>query len=346
MRVKEVKHETVDVISIYLENPDEAPLPMGLAGQFLVVRVRTAPGQASLLRNYSISGMPGPSTYRISVKHEVSGTVSSYLHGQVQAGSLLEVSAPRGNFTLNSGDGPIVLLSAGIGATPVLAMLHALCLETSRREVWWIYGARNRAEHPFANESRELLEALANGRSHIVYSKPASEDNPGLDYDSVGHVDTPLIERLGVSRDSDFYLCGPPSFLNQLTKGLAAWGVSLARIHAELFESQAPITPGITRSSRPPAHPPAGTPGNGPQISFTRSGLTVAWDPRFPNLLELAEACDIPVQWSCRAGVCHTCECALIGGSVEYQPEPLEPPAVGDVLICCSKPTGDVQLDL
>jgi ferredoxin-NADP reductase/MOSC domain-containing protein YiiM len=346
MRVKELKHEAADVISIYLENPDETPLPLGLAGQFLVVRVRTAPGQTPLLRNYSMSEMPGPSTYRISVKREASGTVSSYLHGQLQAGSLLEASAPRGNFTLNSGDGPIVLVSAGIGATPVLAMLHALCLEASRREVWWIYGARNREEHPFANESRELLRALANGRSHIVYSKPAPGDDLGFNYDSVGHVDTPLIERLGVSRDSDFYLCGPPSFLNQLTKGLAAWGVSSTRMHSELFGSQAPITPGITRSSRPRAHPPAGTPGSGPQVSFTRSGLTVAWAPRFSNLLELAEACDVPVQWSCRVGVCHTCECALIGGSVKYQPEPLEPPAAGDLLICCSKPAGDIQVDL
>lgn len=346
LRVKEVERETADVISIYFEDPHGASLPLGLAGQFLVLRLRTTADHAQILRNYSISGIPGPNTYRVSVKREANGAASSYLHRQTQAGNFLDVSAPRGNFTLNSGDGPIVLVSAGIGATPVLAMLHALSLGPSRREVWWVYGARNRAQHPFAQESRELLGTLANGRAHIIYSKPDPEDRPGLDYDSVGHVDMPLLDRLGVTRGSDFYLCGPPSFLNQLTEGLRAWGVQSTRIHTELFESQAPITPGITRSSRPPVHPPPGAPGVGPQVSFTRSGLTVSWAPRFSNLLELAEACDVPVQWSCRAGVCHTCECALIGGSVEYEPEPLQPPATGDLLICCAKPAGDIQLDL
>jgi ferredoxin-NADP reductase len=299
-----------------------------------------------LLRNYSMSGMPGAGTYRISVKRETNGVVSSYLCDHEHAGDILEVSAPRGGFILASGDAPVVLLSAGIGATPVLAMLHSLSSAASLRQVWWIYGARSRAEHPFAKESRGLLRTLVNSRSHIVYSKPDSGDEPGVDYDSVGHVDTPLLDRLGVTREADFYLCGPPSFLKQLTEGLKTWGADPTRIHAEVFGPETPITPGIAPSSRPPVHAPAGKPGTGPQISFTRSGLTVPWDSRFSNLLELAEACDVPVQWSCRTGVCHTCECALIGGTVHYEPDPLEPPATGNVLICCSTPSGDVEVDL
>ena len=141
-----------------------------------------------------MSGVPGATNYRVSVKREMNGAVSSYLHDHVQAGDVLEVSAPRGGFTLGSGDAPVVFLSAGIGATPVLAMLHSLSSAASRREVWWIYGARNRAEHPFAKESRGLLQTLVNSRSHIVYSKPDSEDQPGVDYDSVGHVDATLLE--------------------------------------------------------------------------------------------------------------------------------------------------------
>ncbi|MFL6417115.1 MAG: MOSC domain-containing protein [Bryobacteraceae bacterium] len=346
MRVTQLERETAEVVSVYLEQPDGASLPAGLAGQFLVLRVRTSADGPTLLRNYSMSGMPGPRNYRVSVKRETNGAVSSYLHSHVQVGNLLEVSAPRGSFTLDSGDGPVVLLSAGIGATPVLAMLHALSSARSRREVWWIYGARNRAEHPFAEESRGLLQTLANGRSHIVYSKPDPEDKSGLDYDSVGHVDTPLLDRLGVTRDADFYLCGPPSFLKQLTGALTIWATHSTRIHEEVFGPEAPITPGIARPSRPAAHPPAGDRGIGPQVSFIRSGLTVSWDSRFSSLLELAEACDVPVQWACRAGVCHTCECALIGGNVDYEPDPLEPPATGDLLICCTRPAGDVQLDL
>jgi ferredoxin-NADP reductase len=290
--------------------------------------------------------MPGARTYRVSVKRETHGVVSAYLCDHVHAGNILEVSAPRGGFILKSGDAPVVLLSAGIGATPVLAMLHSLSSAASRREVWWIYGARNRAEHPFANESRSLLRTLVNSRSHIVYSKPDPADEKGVDYDSVGHVETPLLDRLGVTRDADFYLCGPPSFLRDLTAGLQTWGADSTRIHKEVFGPEAPIRPGIARSSSPPVHAPAGKPGTGPQISFTRSGLTVPWDSRFSSLLEFAEACDVPVQWSCRTGVCHTCECALIGGTVQYQPDPLEPPAAGNVLICCSTPSGAVEVDL
>jgi len=346
MRVTRLERETADVVSLYFEQPDGASLPVALAGQFLVLRLRTTPDGPMLLRNYSMSGTTGAGTYRVSVKREVNGVVSSYLYDHVHAGDILEVSAPRGGFTLRSGDAPVVLLSAGIGATPVLAMLHSLSSAASRREIWWIYGARDRAEHPFAKESRGLLETLVNSRSHIVYSKPISEDKLGVDYDSVGHVDTPLLDRLGVARDADFYLCGPPSFLRDLTAGLKTWGADSTRIHTEVFGPETPITPGIAPSSHPPVHPPAGKPGAGPQISFTRSGLTVSWDSRFASLLELAEGCDVPAQWSCRTGVCHTCECALIGGTVQYQPDPLEPPAAGNVLICCSTPSGDVEIDL
>jgi ferredoxin-NADP reductase/MOSC domain-containing protein YiiM/ferredoxin len=346
LRVARVDREAANVVSLSLAQSDGALLPAGLPGQFLVLRLRTRPDGPMLLRNYSMSGMPGAGTYRVSVKRETNGAVSSYLHDHVQASDTFEVSAPRGGFTLRSGDGPVVLLSAGIGATPVLAMLHSLASAASRREIWWIYGARNRAEHPFAKESRGLLETLVNSRSHIVYSKPDAEDKPSLDYDSVGHVDAQLLDRLDVPRVSDFYLCGPALFLKQLTEGLKTSGVDSSRIHSEVFGPEASFTPGIAPSSHPPVHPPAGEPGAGPEVSFTRSGLVVPWDSRFSSLLELAEACDVPVQWSCRSGVCHTCESALIGGTVHYEPDPLEPPATGNLLICCSTPSGEVEIDL
>ena len=346
LRVARVDREAVNVVSFSIGQTDAAPLPAALPGQFLVLRLRTTPNGPMLLRNYSMSGMPGAATYRVSVKRETNGFVSSYLCDHVQLADILEVSAPRGGFILRSGGTPVVLLSAGIGATPVLAMLHSLSSTASLREIWWIYGARNRAEHPFAKESRALLQTLINSRSHIVYSKPDSGDEFGVDYDSVGHVDTPLLNQLGVTRDADFYLCGPPSFLRDITAGLKTWGVDSTRIHSEVFGPEAPMTPGITRSSHLAVHAPAGEPGAGPQISFTRSGLTVPWNSRFSSLLEFAEACDVPAQWSCRTGVCHTCECALIGGTVDYEPDPLEPPATGNVLICCSRPSGNVEVDL
>jgi ferredoxin-NADP reductase/MOSC domain-containing protein YiiM len=346
LRVAQVDRESVDVISLSFEEAEGSSLPAAMPGQFLVLRLHVRPDLPAILRNYSISGGADAKRYRVSIKVERNGAASSFLHDHVKAGDVLEVSARRGAFTLRAGDDPVVLISAGSGATPVLAMLHALSASGSKREVWWLYGARNRKEHPFAEESDQLLRALPGARRHIVYSKPEPEDRPGLDYDSAGHLDMPLLARLGVPQTADFYLCGPPAFLRSFSEGLRERGIDAARIHTEMFGPEGSITPGITQSARPPAHVPAGAPGTGPTISFTRSGLTVPWNSSFQSLLELAEACDIPVRWSCRTGVCHTCECGLIGGVVDYEPAPLEPPAEGNVLICCSRPRGEVEIDL
>ena len=241
---------------------------------------------------------------------------------------------------------PVVLLSAGIGVTPVLAMLHALAAEGSPRDVWWLHGTRNGREHAFAAEVRALLTGLAHHHSHICYSTPDPGDRPVVDFDSAGHLDLPLLQRLNLPHDSDFYLCGPASFMNNLTAGLSGWGVARDRIHTELFGAGPSLTPGIAVSPKTPPHLPAGAPGPGPMVSFARSGLNVCWGPSYASLLELAEACDVPVRWSCRTGVCHNCESGLIAGDVSYRPDPLDAPADGNVLICCSRPQGDIVIDL
>jgi ferredoxin len=155
-----------------------------------------------------------------------------------------------------------------------------------------------------------------------------------------------VLKEIGVPREADFYLCGPSAFLQDLTAGLAAWGVATDHMHAEIFGPGASSTPGVVGARSLPPHLPDRTPGTGPLVSFARSGLVVPWDPAFQSLLELAEACDVPVRWSCRTGVCHTCESGLIAGSVSYQPEPLEQPAEGTLLMCCSQPRDEVMLDL
>jgi ferredoxin-NADP reductase/ferredoxin len=282
----------------------------------------------------------------VSIKLEVNGVASTYLHNQVRVGHLLDVAAPRGNFTLQPGDNQVVLLSAGVGVTPVLAMLHSLAAEISPREVWWVFGARNGEDHAFAEESRNLVKALLHGKSFIAYSQPGPSDRPGVDFDAAGRITVDVLEKLGVPRDADFYLCGPALFLRDLSNGLMAWGVSDHRVHTEIFGPGKPITPGVVNPSHAVPHPPEGTVGSGPRVSFVRSNLNVCWDAKFSSLLDFAEACDVPVRWACRTGVCHTCESGLISGSVDYQPEPLEPPAQGNLLICCSQPKGDVAIDL
>ncbi len=346
LRAARVERESTDVVSLTFESEDGSRLPPALPGQFLVLRLRPGADMPPLLRNYSISSAPDAGTYRISVKKEANGKGSTFLDTQVKSGDLLEVSSPRGSFTLQPGEGPVVLLSAGIGATPVLAMLHALAASRSPREVWWLYGAQNAAEHPFAREARELMASLPRARSFIAYSNPAAGDRLGNDYDAPGRLSLEVLQRLKVPSAADFYLCGPPAFLRSFMKDLGSWSVASGRLHREIFGPEDAMTPGIAKAPVQPPHPPPGAAGSGPKVSFARSGLDVPWSATYRNLLEFAEACAVPVKWSCRTGVCHNCECALIGGSVRYDPEPLEPPAEGNVLICCATPQTEVDLDL
>ncbi len=348
LKVISASQESEDVRSFVLEAADGSRLPDALPGQYIVSKLRPKPDLPPLTRNYSLCGPQAVGTYRIGVKREAGGVASGYLHAHTQVGDILEASAPRGTFTLVPGTTPVVLLSAGIGVTPLLAMLHALATADalSAREVWWIRGARDGRHDSFANEARKLLRSLKSGNSRSIYSRPGADDQLGQQYDGKGRLDLPLLQQLRVPRSADFYLCGPTGFLADLTSGLKFWGVAAPRIHTEVFGPGPSLTPGVVSTEHLPAHPPSGEPGTGPNVTFTRSGLVVPWHARFNNLLELAEACAVPVRWSCRSGVCHNCECPLIDGQLRYAPEPLDPPADGNALICCSTPLSEVQLDL
>jgi MOSC domain-containing protein YiiM/ferredoxin-NADP reductase len=346
LQVSRLDRECVDVISLTLQPTDGSKLTTALPGQFVVLRLRPSTDGPPLFRSYSLSGAPSDQHYRISVKVEPDGVAGNYLNSNVRTGDVLDVSEPRGSFLLRPGDGPVVLLSGGIGATPTLAMLHALAESATPRTVWWLHSARDGKSHSFGVEVRALLALLSHGRSQIWYSRPAADDRQGRDYDLSGHLDMKVLDQLGVPRDGDFYICGPSSFLSDLTAGLAASGVPPDRIHSEIFAGGPSLRPGMSATPRPTPHRPAGTVGSGPLVSFARSGIAVRWRPDDQSLLELAEACDVPVRWSCRSGVCHNCESGLISGSVTYQPVPLDPPAQGNVLICCSRPDGDVVIDI
>jgi ferredoxin-NADP reductase len=271
---------------------------------------------------------------------------SQFVHAKVRPGDLLEVAAPRGTFVLRPGDGPVLLVSAGVGATPVLAMLHALAAGRSGRDVWWLQSARSRSEEPFAEESRSLLATLPHGHRHVCFSRPGPGDVQGRDYQTAGRLSAPVLAGLGLPRDADAYICGPAAFMADISAALTGLGVDGARVHTEIFGAAPSSTPGIAAAPASPPHRPAGEPGDGPEVAFARSGLTVRWGSGYDSLLELAEACDVPVRWSCRTGVCHTCETDLPSGTVSYAPDPVDEPASGSILICCSEPSADLALDL
>jgi len=346
LTVTGIEQESDSVISIRLDAPDGEQLPAARPGQYLTLRVQPEGAERSLLRNYSMSGPPGAGYYRISVKREQGGIVSGYLHTQLRVGDEVQVAAPRGTFILSESDAPVLLISAGIGATPVLAMLHALATEHAGRTVWWLHGARSGRELAFAAEARGLLAALANVHVHVCFSRPDQTDVEGRDFDAVGRLSAALLTELELPRDAEAYLCGPGPFMDEISAGLAAIGLDAARIHTEPFGPAPGLTPGIAVARAREPHAPPGEPGSGPTIEFARSNLTIPWSDDYASLLEIAEACDVPVRWSCRTGVCHNCETALIAGSLDYEPDPVEPPADGSALICCSRPQENVVLDL
>jgi len=226
MRVAHIHKESDSVTSFVLVPIDGQPLPLFRAGQFVVVRLQVDRDKPAVLRSYSLSDLPVADHFRVSVKSEPHGIGSAFLCNRTREGDVLDVSAPRGSFTLRPGNNPLVLLSAGVGATPVMSMLHALAAEKSPREIWWIYGARNRVEHPFAEESHFLLKQLSRGRGYIIYSKPAATDSVGKDFDASGHIESALLKSIGVTPNSDFYLCGPSLFLEDMRDGLRNWGVA------------------------------------------------------------------------------------------------------------------------
>ena len=341
-----ITRESDSVISVRLEDPSGAPLPAARPGQYVTVRVQPAQAQRSLLRNYSLSGSPDDGYYRIAVKREDHGEASGYLHTRLAVGDRLDVAAPRGTFILDRARTPVLLISAGIGVTPVLAMLQALAREHSDREIWWLHGARSSRDHAFAAETRTLAASLPNLRSHVCYSSPGPEDREGHQFDSRGRLSASLLAALALPGDAEAYLCGPASFMDEMSAGLAAIGIEGAHIHTELFGPAAGLTPGIAAHAARAPHVPPGRRGSGPTIEFARSNLAVEWSDEYASVLELAEACDVPVRWSCRTGVCHTCETTLVDGELRYDPEPVEPPGDGSALICCSQPRADVVLDL
>jgi ferredoxin-NADP reductase/MOSC domain-containing protein YiiM/ferredoxin len=341
-----IARESDSVVSIRLEGRDGTPLPAARPGQYLTLRIQPDDEHQSLLRNYSLSGPPGARYYRISVKREPGGAASGYLHTRLKVGDQVEIGAPRGTFILDPSRAPVLLISAGIGATPLLAMLHALADARSEREVWWLHGARSSRDHSFAAEARALLASLPNVRTHVCYSRPVPNDIEGRDFDSNGHLSAALLADLDPPRGAEAYLCGPTPFMEDISAGLVAIGLDASRIHTEPFGPAPGQTPGIAPMPVRTPHPPTGKVGSGPTIEFARSNLAVRWSGDFTNLLELAEACDVPVRWSCRTGVCHTCETSLISGKVDYSPDPVEPPAAGSALICCARPHDDLVLDL
>jgi ferredoxin-NADP reductase/ferredoxin len=354
MRVAAVQRESSTIKSFVLEAVDGALLPAFLPGQFVQVRVTGADGQGRM-RHYSLSGDPAErARWRISVKHRLAppdrgelpdGCVSSHLHAVTNVGDTLDIAGPAGAFTLDEpGDRPVVLLSGGVGVTPMLSMLHRLCT-TSQRRVYFIHACENGGVHAFRDEVARLQASRKGVLTHICYRTPEPMDVTTQRFDSRGLITHELMQRLLPLDDYDVYLCGPTPFMQANWRLLRSLGVRKDRIRHEFFgpasvlDSDDADVDALTLPK-----PSAPMKESIPTVCFAPSGNTLEWDSSCHSLLEFAERAGFEPAFSCRAGLCGCCASQLIDGTVEYFEPPLDEPRDGEVLLCCARPSSAITI--
>lgn len=356
LRVVARVKESETITSFVLEPVEAAGWRSFEAGQFLVVRLPSGKGQPAPLRHYSVSSAPGgPPRYRVTVKREPAphraggaGLGSGYFHDEIRVGDEVLAEGPRGAFTLDrSSRRPVVLLSGGVGLTPLVAMLHALAAE-SGRTVHFIHACDNGGLHALRDEVEAVAAARPGVHVHFCYRAPTGRDVAAARHHSAGVVTRGLIQRLLPLDDYDVYLCGPTPFMRAVHAILRSLGVPKNRIAYEFFGPASLLDDEDAPSPPPPAAAAVATPETSPDalVRFARSGISAAWTGASPSLLDLAEAQGLRPEFSCRAGICGTCSARLLSGDVEYFEEPLDPPPDGQVLLCCARPAGSVSIDI
>ena len=343
------------ITSFHLEAADGSALPPFRPGQFLVLKIPSGDPKGHVLRNYSLSGSPEDrSHYRISVKREAAagpglpiGLGSGHLHDTVSVGDLLTVDGPRGEFVLDEeSDRPVVLLSGGVGLTPMVSMLSAL-VQRSKRPGYFLHACENGDVHALRDEVNHLVSQRDNLMAHFCYRQPTDKDRAAQRFDSEGVFNRGLLQSLLPLDDYDFYLCGPPPFMQAMYQTLRSLGVAKARIAYEFF---GPATVLDTDAKPKPAAP---TPDAAPAsavgamtIEFRKSGIVAQWDDKAQSLLAFAEDLGLRPDFSCRAGICGTCTSRVIAGEVTHFEDPLEDLAADELLLCCSRPKSALVLDL
>jgi uncharacterized protein len=345
LRVTRRVRESESIVSFELAPTDGVALAPFRAGQFAAVRL-TMPDGESLVRTYSLSGDPADTArWRISVKQETNprGRGSCHIHERVAVGDELEIAGPAGEFVCaEDSERPVVLLSGGVGVTPMLSMLHRLSSASTRR-VHFIHACENGAVHAFRDEVQRLAAARAGIGVHVCYRMPRE----GVDVcDSRGLLTKDILQALLPLDDYEVYLCGPPPFMQANWSLLRSLGVARERIHYEFFGPATVIDAEVSSRSARASDTDKAADNERITVRFHPHDEPLAWDPACGSLLEFAEQCGHAPPFSCRAGICNSCVARLMAGSVDYAEPPLDPPADGELLLCCAKPMTSVTLEL
>ncbi len=380
--------ESQVITSLVLAPVSAGDVPAYRPGQHLIFRLDAA--GAKVLRHYSISGDPAaPGTLRVSVKREPPprdrpdlppGVGSGHMHDRVQVGDTLTAAGPMGDFVLAEESGrPVLLLSGGVGLTPMMCMLHRL-VRASSRPVYFVHACENGEVHAFADEVAALARQRPGVHVHFCYREPTMQDRTQHRFHSTGLINREILQTLLPLDDYEVYLCGPPAFMQANWRLLRGLGMAADRIHYEFFGPATVLEADQDMSGRAPlvskgeidqaavpaaadhkiapdtsverdalASPGAESGGDGSgaiQVKFGPSGIIVPWDDGCPSLLDLAEQAGLSPSYNCRAGLCNTCISTLVTGDVDYFEPPLDPPPEGKVLLCCSRPVGSVVIEL
>lgn len=338
-RVARIEQESDEIASFYLEPRDDESIHCHKAGQYLPIDVTTSTDQVPLRRTYTISNAPNGSWFRLSIKRErPDGAVSGFFHDQIRVGDTVRAQAPRGNFVLDAeSTRPVVLVSAGVGITPMVSILEELARESAgcgcARQVWFIHGARNSATMAFGPYLKTLAADWPCLQLHVRFSQPAETDLLGHHYDSPGRVDAELIQEILPPGDYDYYLCGPSRFMASLYEGWQSRGIPASRIHHESFGPSS--IPGENARNQIIA---SLDPTTSVDVRFEHSGVSTRWDPSRGTLLELAESEGLQPAFSCRSGTCETCKVPVLKGRVDYVDSRVAIPAQEGALICSAIP--------
>ncbi|WP_235851399.1 FAD-binding oxidoreductase [Paraburkholderia acidicola] len=352
-RVVRRTQESESIVSFELVPVDAGRSLAFIAGQFVALRL-TMPEGETLLRHYSLSGDPADTTHwRISVKLESTppGRASSWLHQNIDVGDELELAGPAGAFICDEdSERPVILLSGGVGVTPLVSMLHRLARSATRR-VYFVHACENSAVHAFADEVDALAAVRPGIAVHVCYRNPFGGDEAWGACDSKGLLTKATLQALLPLDDYTVYLCGPPGFMQANWRLLCELGIARERIHYEFFGPATVLEDEVSGARSMPAKesvaPPVSdaVPDTGTvTVRFEPHGDPIPWDPSFHSLLEMAEHAGYAPAFNCRAGLCNACTTPLLSGRVHYVEDPLAPPADGELLLCCTRPVTPVTL--
>ncbi len=350
--VLQKKHECEDVFSFVLQPHDGKPIPAFRPGQYLTFGLDIPGRDKQLVRCYSLSSAPSDREfYRVTIKKEKAppdrpdlppGVGSSYFVDHLKEGDLLNVKAPSGHFFLEmERQTPVVLISAGVGITPVLSMAREIAATGSKRETWFFFVCRSRSDYMLKEEVEALSARAENIRVHICYSRPGKDDVKGRDFHSEGRLNADVLKAVLPSNNYDYFMCGNGSFMKSMYEGLIAWGVPDAKIHYEAF---GPATIKKTSDTVSLKKPDVSTTGKAVSVTFGKSGKVVTWNPTLLNLLDFARAHDVRIDSGCCAGSCGSCSVAIKEGEVEYLVK-AENPEAGSCLTCVCRPKSNLVLD-